>query len=366
MSSHSPSVTNQTVVVFGAYGHTGRFVVAELCRRGYRPVLSGRDEDKLRSFGASYPESELRVASVGDALSLDRALADAAAVINCAGPFIDTAAPLIDAAVRNGLHYLDVAAEQRVAMAAFEGHADAGVAIAPSMAYYGGLGDLLATAAMGDWESADEIRIGIALDSWQPTRGTRETGRVNTGHHLVFTGNRYVRSPESSARSSWDFPAPFGALDVSELSTADQVAIPRHLATPEVRVYMNDAPLRDLGDASTPEPTPADETGRSAQVFLTDVIVRRGAAERRAYAQGRDIYAITAPLVVEAVERVLDGRCKATGGVAAGQAFDAADFLNALSPEHLTWKKFDSETAISPYSPITNSIELSDLARSEQ
>jgi hypothetical protein len=350
MSTHSPLGApgpKQTVVVFGAYGHTGRFVVAELYRRGYRLVLSGRDQDRLRAFGVRYPESELRVASADDARSLDRALAGAAAVINCAGPFVDTAAPLIDAALRNGVHYLDVAAEQRVAMAAFDGYADgardAGVVILPSMAYYGGLGDLLATGAMGDWQAADEIRIGIALDSWQPTRGTRQTGRVNAGHHHLFAGNQYLPLPESSDSASWDFPAPFGPLDVSELATADQVAIPRHLATPEVRVWMNDAPLRDLGDATTPEPTPepTDQTGRSAQVFLTDVIVRNGAAERRAYAQGRDIYAVTAPLVVEAVERVLDGRCKAVGVVAAGAAFDAEDFLTALSPEHLTWEKLD-------------------------
>jgi hypothetical protein len=324
--------------VFGAYGHTGRFVVAELYRRGYRPVLSGRDQDRLRSLGGQYPESELRVASAGDAASLDRLLAGAAAVINCAGPFIDTAAPLIEAAIRNGVHYLDVAAEQRVAIAAFGRYADAEVTILPSLAYYGALGDLLATAAMGDWDMADEIRIGIALDSWLPTQGTRETGRSNSGHHVIFTGGRHVPLPEPSATHAWDFPAPFGPLDVSELGTADQVTIPRHLATPEVSVSMNDAPLRDIGDPATPEPVPADETGRSAQVFLTDVIVRRGAAERRAFARGHDIYAVTAPLVAEAVDRILDGRCKAAGVLAAGEAFDAEDFLTALSPAHLTWE----------------------------
>jgi saccharopine dehydrogenase-like protein len=342
--------------VFGAYGHTGRFVVAELYRRGYRPVLSGRDQDKLESFGARYPESELRVASAGNTPSLDRLLAGAAAVVNCAGPFIDTAAPLIEAAIRHGVHYLDVAAEQRVAIAAFGRYAesarDAGVVILPSVAYYGALGDLLATVAMGNWESADEVRIGIALDSWLPTQGTRETGRSNSGHHVLFTGGRHVPLPESSSTDGWDFPAPFGTLDVSELGTADQVTIPRHLATPEVRVSMNDAPLRDIGDPATPQPVPADEMGRSAQVFLTDVIVRRGAAERRAYAQGRDIYAVTAPLVAEAVERILDGRCKATGVLAAGEAFDAEDFLNALAPVHLTWEKVTGAGTLSRRRPV--------------
>ena len=37
---------NRTVVVFGAYGHTGRFVTAELHRRGIAAILSGRDEGR--------------------------------------------------------------------------------------------------------------------------------------------------------------------------------------------------------------------------------------------------------------------------------------------------------------------------------
>ncbi|MFC1416629.1 saccharopine dehydrogenase family protein [Streptacidiphilus cavernicola] len=344
LSSPLPTAAHRerTIVVFGAYGHTGRFVVAELRRRGHRPVLAGRDRAALRSLAELHPGSETRVASADDARSLDRALDGAELVINCAGPFIDTAAPLIDAAIRAGAHYLDVAAEQRVALAAFDGAADrareAGIAVIPAMAYYGGLADLLATAVMGDWATADEIRIGHALDSWQPTRGTRETGRVNSPHYVVFTGNRYTTPPQPAARRGWDFPVPFGPLDVTELSTADQVTIPRHLAVPEVRVYMNDAPLRDLRDPVTPEPVPTDATGRSAQVFVVEAVVRRGAEERRAHARGQDIYAVTAPLVVEAAERVLDGRCKAVGVVAPGEAFDPEDFLTALAPQQLTWQ----------------------------
>ncbi|CNE67967.1 Uncharacterised protein [Mycobacterium tuberculosis] len=82
-------------------------------------------------------------------------------------------------------------------------------------------------------------------------------------------------------------------------------------------------------------PVAADERGRSAQTFVVDVVVRAGGGERRAVASGRDIYAVTAPLAVEAVDRVLTGRTKATGVASAGEIFDAADFLRALSP-HIT------------------------------
>jgi hypothetical protein len=105
-----------------------------------------------------------------------------------------------------------------------------------------------------------------------------------------------------------------------------------------LRTHLNNAPLRDLRDSTTPPPIAADEIGRSAQTFLADVIVRNGSSIRRVIAQGRDIYAFTAPLVVEAVERILDGRARGSGALAPGETFDSTDFLRALAPEYLTFE----------------------------
>ena len=56
--------SGQNVAVFGAYGHTGRFVVAGLRERGYVPLLLGRDQDKLLALAPSQPGLEARQASV--------------------------------------------------------------------------------------------------------------------------------------------------------------------------------------------------------------------------------------------------------------------------------------------------------------
>jgi hypothetical protein len=334
-------IQNGIVTVFGAYGHTGRFIVSELRKRGFTPILSGRDAAKLKEAGNAHPGSELRVATVDDPASLDRALSGAVAVINCAGPFIDTAGPVIDAALRASVHYLDVAAEQAAVLAVFERFASAarhaGVVVAPAMAFYGGLGDLLATTAMGEWDAADEICIAVALDSWKPTRGTRLTGQRNPGRHFIFSNNRLERADPPPARK-WNFPPPFGEQDVVGLSLAETITIPRHLQTPEVRVYMNLAPIADIRDPNTPAPTAADESGRSSQIFVMEAFARRGSAERRAVVHGRDIYAITAPIVVEATHRVVNGLAKRTGVVAAGEVSGAQDFLISLSPSHLSFE----------------------------
>lgn len=327
------------VVVFGAYGHTGRFVVAELARRGRATVVSGRDEARLRQLEAGDHSLTVRPASIDDTTSLDRALAGSAAVINCAGPFLDTAVALAGAACRAGVHYLDVTAEQRAVMAIFEQFGAAaraaGIVMVPAMAFYGGLSDLLATAAMKGWDLADRIEVAVALDSWMPTRGTRLTGERNTGSRLAYVGHRLQPMANPPATRSWEFPAPFGAQEVRAVPLTETILIPSHLRTAEVASYINARPLADLHDPSTPAPTAADTSGRSAQQFLVDVVVHRGADRRRAIARGRDIYAVTAPIVVEAVERILAGRCTGTGAAAPGALFEAAGFLAALVPDHL-------------------------------
>ena len=326
------------VAVYGAAGHTGRFVVRELSRRGFAIIAIGRDEAKLAAAG--FPAGVRReIAALEDPASIARALAGAAAIINCAGPFLDTAEPLVRAALQARIPYLDVTAEQASAQAIFEGYAApaeaAGVAVIPAMGFYGGLSDLLATAAMGDWTRADEARIGIALDSWRPTEGTRVTGRRNTARRMTISEGKLQPLADPAPNAVWSFAAPFGAQEMIELPFTEAILIGRHLQVSELHTYLNTAPLRDLRDAATPPPVAADAYGRSAQTFLVEVEVRQGSTVRRATLRGRDIYAITAPLVVEAVERVLSD-ARARGGVfAPGALFDAQDFLAALAPDVL-------------------------------
>ena len=108
------------------------------------------------------------------------------------------------------------------------------------------------------------------------------------------------------------------------------ITVGRHLHVRDLHSYLNTAPLDDLHDEATPPPSATDEDGRSAQRFVVDVVARRGDRTSRVRATGRDIYAVTAPIVVEGAARLLAGQHDATGALAPGQAFDAADVLGAL------------------------------------
>jgi short subunit dehydrogenase-like uncharacterized protein len=329
---------NNKVAVFGATGHTGRFVVDELVRRGMVPIALARDSSKLAAAGFESRGIQTRCVSIADDAALDQALQGVAALINCAGPFLETANQLAAAAIRNRVHYLDVSAEQMSAhdtLKNFDSHArEAGVLVLPAMGFYGGLADLLATAVTDGWDAVDDIRIGIALDSWHPTEGTRITGARNTAHRLVVSDGKLVPMTLPATEIVWDYAQPFGRLDAIEVPFSEVILMTQHLRIGQLHTYLNLSALKDIRDPLTPPPAAADESGKSAQIFLVEVIAGRDGQTRKLMAQGSDIYGSTAPLICEAVQRILQGEVKQRSGAhAPGAVFDARSFLQALASE---------------------------------
>jgi saccharopine dehydrogenase-like NADP-dependent oxidoreductase len=316
----------RSATVFGASGHTGRQVAAALRARGWDLILSGRDASRLEPLAAPW-NAPVRAATIDDPVALDRALEGAAVVINCAAPFRDTAPPLIAAALRAGIPYLDVAAELEAivdTIAEWDAPARrAGVTVAPALAFYGGVGDLLATAAMADWDAADEIVIGYGLSGWVPTEGTLVSGAVSrerrNGLRPAFTGGRLTYRDTPPETTDWRFPPPIGPAHATGIVMADTITIAHHLKAPEIRSYMTTRALEDLSAQET-----RGRDAASDQHFAVEAIVRRGGEERRRAATGGDIYAVTAPLVATAADLVLSER--KSGIVVAGQ-FDGREQL---------------------------------------
>jgi hypothetical protein len=321
-----------TIAVYGAGGHTGAFVVAELRRRGLPMVAVGRDATRLP------PDLPNRSASIDDTEALQRAFAGCSVVINCAGPYLDTADPVIVAALRAHCSYIDLSAEQAATRSVFDtwdhtarAH---GRTVIPAVGFYGGLADLLASALVAV-APADEITIAIALDRWWPTAGTRRTGERNRAPRVVVEDGQIVAMPTRATSWEWTFDAPFGIQRMLELPFSEIITITRHIQLRHLRSYLNETALDDVRNPATPPPTAVDAQGRSAQRFAMDVIASGPGGKRRASARGQDIYAVSAPIVVEAAARLLDPEFAHRGALALGQAFDARDFLSALAPVHL-------------------------------
>ncbi|KQO12604.1 hypothetical protein ASF11_16475 [Acidovorax sp. Leaf76] len=323
--------TQPSIAVFGAAGHTGQFVVQEALRRGLAVVAVGRDARKLAD--TMPPGVACRTADLADPSSLDPAFAGCAVVINCAGPFMDTAVPVGQAALRAGCHYLDVTAEQASTQATLDGldapARAAGRVVVPAAAFYGGLADLLASALAAPGP-IDMITVAVALDHWWPTAGTRRTGERNTAPRLVVQQGRLAPLVPSADVPDWTFAEPLGRQAMVEIPFSEVITLAHHLPVGEIRSLLNRSALQDIRDAATPPPTATDGAGRSAQRFELAVHVVQGGSSRTAGVRGQDIYAVTAPIVVEVAQRLLGPAYPHRGALALAQAVDPVDVLQSL------------------------------------
>jgi Saccharopine dehydrogenase NADP binding domain len=328
--------TTQCIAVYGAAGHTGRFVVREAQRLGLPVVAVGRSAARLdEAMPAGVPR---RVAGLDDPVKLEQAFAGCAVVINCAGPFLDTAAPVAQAALRAGCHCIDVTAEQASAQASF---ADldaparaAGRVVIPAAGFYGGLADLLA-GALASAGDIDEITVAIALDRWWPTVGTRKTGERNKVPRVVVTNGRLAPLTPAGEVPDWVFSPPLGKQPMVELPFSEVITLAQHLGVGTIRSLFNRAALDDIRDASTPPPTAVDDSGRSAQRFELAVRLLQDGRIKMAGARGQDIYAVTAPIVIEVATRLLAPSYRRSGALAVAEAVDPVKLLRALHGQAL-------------------------------
>ena len=325
---HTPS---RLIAVYGATGHTGQFVVREAQRRGLPVLAVGRTAAGLDE--AFPPAVARRVATLDDPASVERAFAGCAVVINCAGPFLDTAAPVAQGALRAGCHYIDVTAEQASAQASFANFdvpaRAANRAVIPAAGFYGGLADLLA-GALASAGCIDEITVAIGLDRWWPTAGTRKTSERNNVPRVVVEDGRFAPLKPSVEGVTWTFSPPLGHQPMVELPFSEVITLARHLKVGAIRSWINRSALDDIRDAATPPPTAVDGSGRSAQRFELVVRLVQDGVTKTASVRGQDIYAVTAPIVIEAALRLLAPSYRHSGALALAEAFDPVELLRAL------------------------------------
>ena len=120
-------------IIYGSYGYTGRLIAEKVKDYHSNVILSGRNEENLKKQSEEL-ELPFQAADLSDSDSMDELLSDAHLVIHCAGPFVHTWRPMLDACIRNRCHYLDITGEIPV----FEGIkarnkeiADAGIMAMP-------------------------------------------------------------------------------------------------------------------------------------------------------------------------------------------------------------------------------------------
>lgn len=184
------------MLIYGAYGYTGTLIVEEALEQGLRPLLAGRDADRLRSLAERYGLPS-QVLDLKDSAILDAAFKDQRLVLNCAGPFAHTFRPVAEACLRQKLHYLDITGEIAVFEAVAQMHAaavQAGCMLLPGVGFDVVPTDCLAAHLKDRMPDANELCLAL-WGSGCFSRGTRRTMLESFGRGSVRRDGRIVSVP---------------------------------------------------------------------------------------------------------------------------------------------------------------------------
>jgi short subunit dehydrogenase-like uncharacterized protein len=100
----------KSFLIYGANGFVGSETARLAVRSGYKPILAGRNREALKGL-ANELGMEYRVFGLDDPQRLEKELSDVPLVLHCAGPYIFTSKPMVDACLKTGAHYLDITGE---------------------------------------------------------------------------------------------------------------------------------------------------------------------------------------------------------------------------------------------------------------
>ena len=150
-------------LLYGCTGYVGREIAAMAVERGLDPVVAGRDPVGVRAV-ADDLGTEHRVFELDGSETMEEAVASAAAVLNCAGPFIHTAEPMVQACLRLDTHYVDITGEIPVYQSLAdrdEQAKDAGVMLLPGAGFDVAATDCLALYLKQQLPSASQLILAF-------------------------------------------------------------------------------------------------------------------------------------------------------------------------------------------------------------
>jgi short subunit dehydrogenase-like uncharacterized protein len=374
-----PLISRQSgpIAVYGATGYTGRLVVAELLKAEADFIVSGRSAGKLDALRAELGlEAPAKTAQLDDPASLRELLADCAVVIDCAGPFVKFGEPVLAAAVESGTHYLDTTGEQPYMKMAYErygpGAARAGVAVVPAMGFDYVPGDMIASLTAEGMGELDELDMFYCWRDFTPSQGTaRTTLEMISGKDLEWSNMEWVEASGGVGRGKYDFPEPFGRQRMFRYPSGEQITVPRHVPTRNVRASMNAAsfsserlapifeatvrpaglamrtPLKRLANAVISR-LPEGQTPAERERMTWGIVceAKRGEMERKGVITGRDVYGLTAAAIVQGAMLASRKGFDGSGGLAPSQAFDPKSFLSGLEQFDVRWQVSETNVPV--------------------
>lgn len=165
------------VILYGAYGYTGKLIAKQMVASGIFPLLSGRNESKLKDMAGGLNLS-FQAVSLDDTKGLHALLKEATLVVHAAGPFSATAKPMIDACLATQTHYIDITGEWEIyeyAQTMSQQAREKGIMLMPGAGFDVVPSDCLSVHLKHLLPTANELKLAFTSKNSSPSRGTAKT-----------------------------------------------------------------------------------------------------------------------------------------------------------------------------------------------
>ncbi|MGB3481559.1 MAG: saccharopine dehydrogenase NADP-binding domain-containing protein [Mycobacterium sp.] len=321
-------------LLYGATGYTGAMVARHARDLGLRPVLGGRNDDRLRAM-ATRLDCPYVVFDVGDPQAVDSALADAAVLLNCAGPYLRTARPLMDAAIRTGTHYLDIAAEldsYRLAEDYDAAATRAGVMLLPGSG--GSVAMLGCLAGHTAARVTEPQRIDVALHvAGSMSRGSAISASENVTTDTLHRVRGALVAQDPAAVAVFDFG--FGPVPCTPVTLPDLVTLWRSTGIGDINtyVYASGDAFPDGDVTSLPEGPSAAQRDADRYHAVAEVTGSAGQVARSVLDTVNG-YTFTSMAAAHAARRVLHG--ERTPGFHSPAEVFGVGFAETIADTHIT------------------------------
>ncbi|EPE09712.1 saccharopine dehydrogenase [Ophiostoma piceae UAMH 11346] len=305
------------LLVYGAAGYTGRMICEHVKKLGIDFTIAGATESKLQQLSLSLHVPYI-VFGLGDAATVDRSLAGFNVLLNCAGPFAKTAAPLVAACIRSRTHYLDISAEldtYRLAEALDVEAIAAGVMLLPGC---GGSVAMLGCLSGHAVERArDPVRIDVALQvSGSMSRGSARSAAGSEPAGLRRTGGILeVQHGAAGATQAFDFDDGRGPASCFVFPLPDLITIWRSTGVANIATFVlaTNVSLQG-GDESYRSALPDGPTAAELEAHPYHAVAEVTGADgtvHRSVLHTVNGYSFTALASAEAARRVAGGEARA-------------------------------------------------------
>jgi short subunit dehydrogenase-like uncharacterized protein len=228
-----------TIIVYGSYGYTGRLIVKECLTKNLNVILAGRNQSALekQSIDTRYP---FEVVDIQNAKALDELLSKGCVVIHCGGPFQYTATKMVDACIRSGTHYTDITGEYQVFEELQKYHDRAKqkhLMILPGVGFDVVPSDCLAVHLKQRLPDASNLQIAFLQTGGGLSRGTGKTMIEGLGYGSVIRVNGKLTTIPLGEKV---MNVPFGDIptDVLNIPWGDISTAWMSTGIPNIEVYM--------------------------------------------------------------------------------------------------------------------------------